>query len=189
MGIHRAYLDDLIGTYFDMGVAALERQEYAIALKMFKAVFEEPASRLQKEKIMLELLLRSAQAHEGLKQLYKAKLLYIRALALLKKSSPEPQMQSVQILITLANLTANQGLYRQAFDFALEAYKLYRRLPPQVAVDFIRSLRVLERLMAVKGRCFEQEKLQEILEELRSEAIVHLNLAQMPAALPQNVAF
>lgn len=188
MGINRAYLDDLIGGYFEMGSAALERREFAIALKMFRAVFEEPGSRQQREKIMLELLLKTAQAHEGLKQLYKAKLLYIRALALLKRSGTQPGMQSVEILMTLAILTANQGLYRQALDFALEANSLYRKLPAQVAIDFIRRLRLLERIMAVKDRKAEQAILVQILQELRSEAITNLNLSDLICPLPQVAA-
>ena len=88
-GLQRAFADDLIKTYFDMGAAALERGEFAIAQKMFKAVFEEPSAKTQKEKIMLSLLIKSAQAHEGLRQFYKAKLIHTRS-----RTFPETKSKS-----------------------------------------------------------------------------------------------
>lgn len=171
MSVNRVYLDDVIGTYFEMGNAALERCEYSIAQKMFKAVFEEPSSKLQKDKIMLPLLIASAQAHEGLKQLYKAKLLYIRALALKRKKLKTPDMQSVEILLTLSHLTAQQGLYRQALDFAEESFDAYQKCSDKDPINFVRSLRRIEKIMDLKCRKSEQEKVLTILQGVRSEAI------------------
>lgn len=184
MSVNRVYVEDLINTYFEMGISALERREYSIAQKMFKAVFDEPSSKAQKEKIMLPLLIRSGEAHEGLKQLYKAKLLYIRALALQKKMSQKPDMQSVDLLLRLAHLTAQQGLYRQAVDFAIEAYQDYRRCCKQDPIEFVRKLRSTERIMQMKGRITEQEKLLGILQGVRSEALLSIpNVSIAPVAI------
>lgn len=178
MTMAKPYLDDLIGSYFEMGVSALEKKEYAIAQKMFKAIFDEPGSKPQKEKIMLQLLIRSAEAHEGLKQLYKAKLLYIRALALLKKTPRTNEMKAVEILLSIAYLTAQQGLYRQALDFSVEAHESYKRVPEREkdAVDFVRRMRSVERIMQNKGRSAEQKRMQEILQEVRNQALSSLAL-------------
>jgi tetratricopeptide (TPR) repeat protein len=182
--INRPFVESVINTYFEMGTAALERREYAIALKMFKAVFEEPSSKAQKEKIMLLLLIRSAQAHEGLKQLYKAKLLYIRALSVQRKACAEPNMQTVEILLTLANLTTQQGLYRQAVDFAAEAHESYNRCPAQEPLAFVRNLRRTERVMQLKGRQVEQQKLLRMLQSVKTEALMTIPgmASVMPAA-------
>lgn len=181
-GNNRVYVEDVIKTYFEMGTAALERKEFAIAQKMFKAVFEEPSSKMQKEKIMLELLIKSAQAHEGLKQLYKAKLFYIRAIALKKKNSSTPDMEAVEILLALAHLTAAQGLYRQSVEFAEEAFQSYKRCAIQDPIKFVRSLRNTEKIMELKGRAAEQAKLIEMLQGVKSEAM--LALAPVPAMTP-----
>lgn len=171
MSVQRAFADDVIKTYFDMGAAALERGQYAIAQKMFKAVFQEPSSKIQKEKIMLPLLVKSGQAHEGLKQLYKAKLLYIRALALLKKQSRKPDMQEVDLLLVLARINASQALYRQAMEFATEAMVSYKKCECKDAPSVVRSLRLLEQIMLTKGRTTEQARLNIMLEETRAEAL------------------
>ena len=169
--INRVYVDDVISTYFEMGMNALERKEFGIAQKMFKAVFDEPSSKAQKEKVMLQLLIRSAEAHEGLKQLYKAKLLYIRALALLRKSSGSPTMQAVDLLCRLSRLTAQQGLYRQSVDFAQEAYSAYKACSMPNPIDFVRSMRLIERIMQLKGRTAEQERLLQIMYGAKTEAL------------------
>lgn len=171
---NRAYVEDVINTYFEMGSAALERKEYAIAQKMFKAVFDEPGTKAQKEKLMLSLLLKSAQAHEGLKQFYKAKLLYIRALALKAKAKSSPDMQTVEILLTLCHLTAQQGLYRQAVDFAEQAFLAYKRCREKDAIEFVKSLRSTEKIMALKARHSEQQRLLEMLKAVRDEAFVNI---------------
>ena len=168
---NRGYVEDVINTYFEMGNAALERKEFAIAQKMFRAVFEEPGSKAQKERIMLPLLVKSAQAHEGMKQFYKAKLLYIRALALKGKSKAPPDMQTVEILLTLAHLTAQQGLYRQAVDFAEQAFQAYRRCTEKDAIEFVKNLRRTEKIMELKARQAEQQKLLEMLKYVRDEAL------------------
>jgi tetratricopeptide (TPR) repeat protein len=185
-GINRAFVDDVINTYFEMGCSALEKKEFAIALKMFKAVFDEPSSKAQKEKIMLSLLVRTAEAHEGLKQLYKAKLLYIRALAQHRKVFEKPTMQSTEILLTLAHLTAQQGLYRQALEFAQEAFHSYNNCMIQSPIDFVRNLRRIERIMQLKGRHTEQQKLVEMLERVRSEALQ--TIPNVAAILPSAVS-
>ena len=169
--LNRVYVEDVIGTYFEMGTNALEQKQFAIAHKMFKAVIDEPSPKAQKEKVMLPLLIKSAEAHEGMKQLYKAKLLYIRALAQLRKTSNQPSMQTVDLLLRLANLTAQQGLYRQAVDFAIEAYECYKRTSVQDPIEFVRNLRQAERLMQLKGRAAEQERLLQILQGVKNEAL------------------
>lgn len=174
MSVQRAFADDVIKTYFDMGAAALERGQYAIAQKMFKAVFQEPSSKLQKEKIMLSLLIKSAQAHEGLKQLYKAKLLYIRALALMKKERRETDMQDVDLLLVLARINASQALYRQAMEFANEAMNSYQKCASKDPASFVRALRLLEQIMLSKGRLAEQARLNEMLQQSRTEALGHM---------------
>lgn len=181
MSIHRAYFDDLINTYFEMGNSALERKEFAIAQKMFKAVFDEPGSKTQKERIMLPLLIKSAESHEGMKQLYKAKLLYIRALAL-KRRYGKTDMESVQILLTLANLTAQQGLFKQAVDFAVEAHETYKQIGNPDPIDFVRRLRSTERIMQAKGRVAEQARILPMLEEVRAQAMLNLNLPKIVSA-------
>ncbi len=185
-GLNRVYVDDVISTYFEMGTAALARREYSIAQKMFKAVFEEPSSKSQKEKIMLQLLICSAEAHEGLKQLYKAKLLYIRALALKKKSKCGCDMQTVDLFLRLSHLTAQQGLYRQALDFALESFSVYKKSAKQEPIDFVRQLRKTERIMELKGRKSEQEKLLQIMQEAKNEALQ--TIPNVTAFLPQPVS-
>lgn len=188
--INRVYVDDVIGTYFEMGLSALERKEYGIAHKMFKAVFDEPSSKAQKEKIMLPLLIRSAEAHEGLKQLYKAKLLYIRALALLRKSAAPQGMQAVDLLLRLSRLTAQQGLYRQSVEFAGEAYSAYKRCEIRDPIEFVRSLRQVERIMQLKSRSAEQARLIEIMQCVKSEALQTIpNVAAfVPSSAPLAVS-
>ena len=154
-----------------MGAAALDRGQYAIAQKMFKAVFQEPSSKVQKEKIMLPLLVKSAQAHEGLKQLYKAKLLYIRALALLKKDKRKPDMQAVDLLLVLARINASQALYRQAMEFASEAMDTYKKCESKDAPSVVRALRQIEQIMHTKGRAAEQARLKDLLDQTRTEAL------------------
>lgn len=169
--INRVYVDDLIDTYFEMGCNALEQKQYAIAQKMFKAVFDEPSSKIQKERLMLPLLIKSAETHEGLKQLYKAKLLYIRALAQRKKLGMMDDMQSVDIMLRLANLTARQGLYKQAVDFAIEAHEAYRRSAGKEPIEFVKGLRPVENVMLLKGRAAEREKLLSMLQNVKNEAL------------------
>lgn len=183
MSVQRAFADDVIKGYFDMGCAALERGQFAIAQKMFRAVFQEPSSKTQKEKIMLPLLIKSAQAHEGMKQLYKAKLLYIRALALIKKQNRQPDMQVVDLLLVLARINASQALYRQAMEFANEAMDSYQKCASKDAAAFVRALRILEQIMQTKGRFAEQKRLVLMLEQSRSEA-----LGQMVAGTSAHIA-
>lgn len=181
---NRRYVEDVINTYFEMGSAALERREYAIAHKMFRAVFDEPGSRAQKEKVMLPLLVKSAQAHEGMKQLYKAKLLYIRALALKSRAKFAPDMQTVEILLTLAHLTAQQGLYRQALDFAEQAFQAYHRCSDKNAIEFVKNMRRTEKIMDLKARSSEQQRLLEILKVVRDEALMTISPAVLPLSVP-----
>lgn len=170
-GIQRAFADDVIGTYFEMGNSALERGQYAIAQKMFKAIFQEPSAKAQKDKIMLSLLVKSAQAHEGLKQLYKAKLLYIRALALIKRQGVKGDMQCVDILIILSKINASQALYKQAMEFVSEAMRTYETCPDKDAVSLVRNLRQLEQIFESKGRMPEQTKIKDLLAKVRSDAL------------------
>jgi hypothetical protein len=170
--ISHAFVVDIINTYFELGSSALERKEYAIALKMFRAVFDEPRSKPEREKIMFSLLMRSGEAHEGLKQLYKAKLFYIRALAQHRKLSLVPDMETVEILLRLSHLTTQQGLFREAVEFALEAQEAYFRCHRRDPVAFVRSLRCTERVLQLKGRRAEQQKVLEILQRVRTEALM-----------------
>jgi hypothetical protein len=183
--INRAFLDDIISTYFEMGATALERREYAIALKMFRAVLDEPGSRAQKEKLLLSLLVKSAEAHEGLKQLYKAKLLYIRALAQYKKLATPPAMATVEILLRLASLTAQQGLYGQSVDFARQAQEEYTLSRARDPILFVRNLRATERLLQLKGRLAEQQDILSILQQVKTEALMNIPgvACVMPAVL------
>jgi hypothetical protein len=185
-GTNRVFVEDVINTYFETGAAALERKEYAIALKMFKAVFDEPSSKSQKEKILFSLLIKSAQAHEGLKQLYKAKLLYIRALAQHRKEVTQPTMQAVDIVLTLAHLTAHQGLYRQAVDFAIEAHETYKRCQQREPIEFVRNLRRTERIMQVKARTAEQQKLVQLLQSVKTEAL--MSIPSVAGVIPSALA-
>jgi len=187
--INRVYVDDLIDTYFEMGCNALEQKQYAIAQKMFKAVFDEPSSKIQKERLMLPLLIKSAEAHEGLKQLYKAKLLYIRALAQRKKLMLADDMQAVEILLRLAHLTARQGLYKQALDFAMEGFEIYCRCRDKDAIEFVKALRPVENIMMLKGRAVEREKLLNVLQSVKSEALQSIpNINGFVPSLPVAVS-
>ena len=181
----RPFVEDVIKTYFEMGTNALERKEYAIAIKMFKAVLEEPCAKTQKERLMFLLLIKSAEAYEGLKQLYKAKLFYIRALAWQKSLPEAPTGQTVQILLTLSNLSAQQGLYRQSVDFAVEAFETYRCSKAKDPASFVCSLRRNERIMQLKGRTAEQQKLLQILQQAKTEALMAIPgvAAVLPAAI------
>ena len=180
-GLQRAFADDLIKTYFDMGAAALERGEFAIAQKMFKAVFEEPSAKTQKEKIMLSLLIKSAQAHEGLRQFYKAKLLYIRALALFRKQNPKANMETVEILLVLARINAAQGLYRQSLEFAREAQAVYNKCTDKDSITFVRLLRQSENIMSIKARSAEQAHLLQIIDAAKAEALTKITSATFTA--------
>ncbi|MBX9688699.1 MAG: tetratricopeptide repeat protein [Candidatus Obscuribacterales bacterium] len=167
----KSFVDDLINSYFDLGSAALERKEYAIAQKMFKAVFEEAASKAQKEGLMLDLLLKSAETHVGLKQNYKAKLLYIRALALYKRQVRICDMQVLRILLRLAELNARQNLYRQALEFVEEAYAGYEKCLNPSPAEFVSGLRRTEKLLLLKNRKFEQKRILEIMQIVKMEAL------------------
>ncbi len=182
MSVDRVYLNDVIGTYFEMGNSALERHEYAIAQKMFKAVFEEPSTKLQKDKLMLPLLVASAKAHLGLKQLYKAKLFYIRALAFKNRNSKIQDFQNVEILIALALLTTQQGLYRQALDFASEAFDSYKKCEAKEPIEFVKRLRQIEKQLQLKGRQIELQQITEIMHTVKMQAL--FDLPKSSAILP-----
>lgn len=186
-GFQRSFADDVIKTYFEMGCAALDKAEYTIAQKMFKAVFEEPSSKLQKENIMLPLLLKSAQAHEGMRQLYKAKLLYIRALALLKKQNPNASSETIEILLVLARINAQQAIYRQAVEFAVEAFHVYGKTQNKDSISFVRGLKQTQQIMELKGRTAEKEKLQQMIEAAKIEAISPISV--MVPAFSASVPF
>lgn len=180
------FLEEVLRTYYETGTAALERKEYRIALKMFRAIFDEPCSKIEKERYMLPLLVKSAQAYEGMNQLYKAKLLYVRALAQHKKVFVAPTMQAVEILLVLSHLTAQQGLYRQAVDFALEAQEAYNHCLRKEPVAFVRCLRRTERIMQFKGRVVEQQQLVSILEQVKTEAL--LSIPSVADVVPMAIA-
>lgn len=116
-----AFSDSIIGTYCELGTAALERGEFNIAEKMYQAALREPAVIRDKKKFSFPLLIGLGLTREGQKRLYKAKVIYIRALAHYKRYHCKNDSCVVEVLLMLARVNAKQGLFRQAGEFIDEA--------------------------------------------------------------------
>lgn len=121
------FSQSIIETYFEMGAAALGRGEFGIAEKMYLAASEDPALRRQRRRFQFPLLMQLALTRENQRKLYRAKLLYIRALAFYKKHHRESDGQVLEILCILARVNVKQGLFRQAVEFVDEARQLWLR--------------------------------------------------------------
>lgn len=165
--LQRPFAESLIDGYFSMGTIALENGQFKVAYKMFRAAFEEPSSKAQKHKHLLPLLVSLGRTHEGLGQLYKAKLLYIRALAQYRKEDGNTDMFVVGILCTLAKVTARQGLFRQSWQFVEQAVECYRSASEQNSRDFALWLSETAAIFASKGRTQESDRIHALILDMQ----------------------
>lgn len=182
----RPFAESIISGYLEMGKKALEYGQFAIALRMLKAAFEEPGGSELKQYYLIPILLHMAKAHEGQKQLYKAKLLYIRVLAHHRKRIRSIDAFSVEILVSLARVAARQGLFRQSLEFvdqATECFCIINSKRDDGAVDsenwlnsgdqgnmrFARALWELERIFSSHGRVREQKNIHALIGRLQLE--------------------
>ncbi|MBY0359627.1 MAG: hypothetical protein K2W82_16600 [Candidatus Obscuribacterales bacterium] len=162
--LQRPYAESLIQSYIELGYTALENGHFRIAYKMFRAAFNEPSNKAQKQKHQVRLLLLQAQAHVGLKQFYKAKLVYIRALSYHRKAVSKPDMAATNILFELAKITARQGIFRQAWQFILQAKETYVQAEDKHQTDFVAALQELDEIFASRGRIGECSKIRELVQ-------------------------
>lgn len=116
-----SYSDSIISTYCEMGAAALQRGEYKIAEKMYQAALNEPAVKREKTRFIFPLLMNLGRTREGQRRYYKAKLVYIRALAHYKRHHRKAGIQVALVLVILARVNAKQGLFKQVCEFLQEA--------------------------------------------------------------------
>ena len=161
------FADAIIGTYYDLGTTALLNGRYEIAETMYKAALAEPAPKKTKSKFVLPLLLCMARTHEGRRRHYKAKLLYIRALAHYKRHFSPNDATVVEILCLLARVNAKQGLFKQASEFVAEACQHWRQ-NPEPCLAAIMILNELYSLLDQRQRRNELTQVSELLNQLAS---------------------
>ena len=142
------FASSIIDTYFEMGAAALSRGELNIAEKMYLAASAEPALRKHRKRFQFPLLLQLALTREKQRKLYRAKILYIRALAFYKRHHNDADWQVLEILCLLARVNVKQSLYKQAIEFVEEARQVWLCqpvLPGEAKVESI--LEEIEHIM------------------------------------------
>ncbi|MBY0551876.1 MAG: hypothetical protein K2W95_31620 [Candidatus Obscuribacterales bacterium] len=146
----RDFSCSIIDTYFEMGAVALSRGEFNIAEKMYLAASQDPALKRQRSRFQFPLLMQLALTRESQRKFYRAKLLYIRALAFYKKHHRQSDAQVLEILCILARVNVKQGLFKQAVEFVDEARQLW--LERRIVLDGSKVAAILQEIEALMER-------------------------------------
>ncbi len=170
--VRNGYSDFIIGTYFDLGGAALEKGEFKIAEKMYQAALNEPSANRGDRKFVYPLLLNLARTREGLRQHYKAKMIYIRALAHYKRYYAKADEEVVRVLLILARVNAKQGLYKQAREFVDSARQTCKTTPGAGTAAMVPLVEEVLCLLEQRGRDDEVQLVQGFREELQVASLV-----------------
>lgn len=165
---HEGWFMSLIGglngcinqNYSELGSLALAKGDYALAYAMFRAQLELKLSpderRLQQASVLTNL----ARACVGLRRLYLAKLIFLRALAEIQRHRGRNNMQTVRVLCELAGLCLSQKLYSECCCFAEEAVLVYQKCSFDENWEFLgRLLNELCERFRQLGRWSEYERI------------------------------